>query len=210
MGRVSVLSYLHPSPMSITIFVHKKEQAEVETFIAEGAFPSRLRLVLYIVDVSSRRDCVYHRAGRKLKCVPEKIYPLNRLRNLAIANVLTSHFVVFDMDMWPARRPFLPHSPLGNAYQTLITLPKTYLANPYNVMIVPAFSMPPNYFYSRKCTTLQSCIELCFLLLLLTSSVLRDFPETKSEMVKCLRSLGCTIFRPLSLTHVLFLPLHNT
>ncbi|KAK8811692.1 glycosyltransferase-like protein LARGE1 [Blastocystis sp. ATCC 50177/Nand II] len=166
--------------MSITIFVHQKEQAEVEAFIAQGAFPARLRLTLYVVDVG-RPDCVFHRAGRKLKCIPEKIYPLNRLRNLAIANVLTSHFVVFDMDMWPAR----------NAYQTLITLPQTYLANPYNVMIVPAFSMPPNYFYSRKCTTLQSCIEL----------VMQDYPETKSDMVRCLRSSGCTIFRPLSLTH---------
>ena len=196
--------------MSITIFAHQKELAEVETFIAQGAFPSRLRLTLYIVDVSRRPDCVFRRAGRKLKCMPEKIYPLNRLRNLAIANVLTSHFVVFDMDMWPARTPRSLHSPLGNAYQTLITLPRTYLANPYNVMIVPAFSMPPNYFYSRKCTTLQSCIELCALPRRLTPSVMQDYPETKSDMAKCLRSHGCTIFRPLSLTHVLFPLLHHT
>lgn len=200
-GGSSLLPPLTRSPMSITIFVHQKEQAEVEAFIAQGAFPARLRLTLYVVDVG-RPDCVFHRAGRKLKCVAEKIYPLNRLRNLAIANVLTSHFVVFDMDMWPARICFSSPSPLGNAYQTLITLPQAYLANPYNVMIVPAFSMPPNYFYSRKCTTLQSCIELCLLPRRLTPSVMQDYPETKSDMVRCLRSSGCTIFRPLSLTHV--------
>ena len=37
-----------------------------------------------------------------MKCIPQIVYPLNRLRNIAIENIVTSHFVVFDMDMWPA------------------------------------------------------------------------------------------------------------
>ena len=31
-------------------------------------------------------------------------FPINLLRNLGIAITTTSHFVVMDMDMWPARR----------------------------------------------------------------------------------------------------------
>lgn len=30
-------------------------------------------------------------------------YPINILRNLGIANVATSHFMVLDMDMWLSR-----------------------------------------------------------------------------------------------------------
>lgn len=40
-------------------------------------------------------------------CVLQKIYPINRLRNIAINNVKTTHFIVFDMDMWPAS--LFPH-----------------------------------------------------------------------------------------------------
>ena len=31
----------------------------------------------------------------------EAIYPINRLRNLAIQSIETTHFLVIDMDMWP-------------------------------------------------------------------------------------------------------------
>ena len=30
-------------------------------------------------------------------------YPVNKLRNIAIVNIVTTHFLVLDMDMWPAR-----------------------------------------------------------------------------------------------------------
>ena len=85
--------------MSITIMVSVEDQAEVEQFIRESDFPNRLRLALY----PGKKECVYRRAASNLKCVEASIYPLNRLRNIAIQNSLTSHFVVFDMDMWPAR-----------------------------------------------------------------------------------------------------------
>ena len=36
----------------------------------------------------------------------EPIYPINRLRNIAINNIETTHFLVIDMDMWPVGRLF--------------------------------------------------------------------------------------------------------
>ena len=82
---------------------HKNESDFVERFIRKSHFPNRLRLALYTIGVSSKPDCVYHMVKGELQCVPQIVYPLNRLRNIAIENIVTSHFVVFDMDMWPAR-----------------------------------------------------------------------------------------------------------
>lgn len=87
--------------------VKEKELKKVVSFIEKKNFPKRLRLALYIYDYSNAKDCVYHRVAGKMECINKKIYPINRLRNIAIQNSLTSHFVVFDMDMWPARLQFL-------------------------------------------------------------------------------------------------------
>ena len=94
--------------MSITIMVTLADVDEVESFIQSGNFPDRLRLALYITGFPNKTDCVYRRTSRGFRCVPSTIYPLNRLRNIAIQNSLTSHFVVFDMDMWPASRSISP------------------------------------------------------------------------------------------------------
>ena len=96
--------------MSITIMVNVADVDEVESFIQSGNFPDRLRLALYITGFPNKTDCVYRNTTNGLHCVPSTIYPLNRLRNVAIQNSLTSHFVVFDMDMWPASRLFSPLS----------------------------------------------------------------------------------------------------
>lgn len=49
--------------------------------------PNRFRTILYIP-----------KKGRDVYGV----FPVNKLRNIAIVNSVTSHFLVLDMDMWPA------------------------------------------------------------------------------------------------------------
>lgn len=93
-------------PLSIAIMTNVTDTEEIETFIQSSNFPDRLRLALYITGLPGKTDCVYRRTSRGLRCVRATIYPLNRLRNIAIQNSLTSHFVVFDMDMWPASFSF--------------------------------------------------------------------------------------------------------
>jgi hypothetical protein len=44
---------------------------------------------------------------RKCEDYSEPIYPINRLRNIAIQNIRTTHFLVVDMDMWPASISFI-------------------------------------------------------------------------------------------------------
>ena len=148
------------SPMSVTIMVKQKELKKVVTFIKKQNFPDRLRLALYIYDYPNQRDCVYHRVNGKMECIYKTIYPINRLRNIAIENSLTSHFVVFDMDMWPARSTLLLLSQLGFTYQTLLNLPPSYLSNPYFVTIVPAFSLSKGVLETSKCSDLKSCVNM--------------------------------------------------
>ncbi|KAM7454219.1 hypothetical protein BLSTO_05027 [Blastocystis sp. subtype 1] len=135
-------------PISITI-IQKNESAEVERFIRQSHFPNRLRLALYTIGVSNNPDCVYHLVESQMKCIPQIVYPLNRLRNIAIENIVTSHFVVFDMDMWPAKM----------VYSTLLSLPQSYFENPYNVMIIPAFSLAESVLNPENCTGLRPCVK---------------------------------------------------
>lgn len=73
------------SPFSITIFLKKGDVKEFNTRIEVDNFPSRLSIQQYISDQPD-------------------IYPINKLRNMAITNVRTDHLWLTDLDMWPSRR----------------------------------------------------------------------------------------------------------
>ena len=88
--------------MSIAVFVHQQELHKTERFIRKSRFPDRLHLILYITDVSREGDRVCRNNGKQSWCYAQSIYPINRLRNIAIADVATSHFILFDMDVWPS------------------------------------------------------------------------------------------------------------
>ena len=188
----SPLASLTRSPLSIAIMTNVTDTEEIETFIQSSNFPDRLRLALYITGLPGKTDCVYRRTSRGLRCVRATIYPLNRLRNIAIQNSLTSHFVVFDMDMWPASFFFRSLSLPEHTYKTLRSLSPSYLANPFAVTIIPAFSLPPALLESAKCRSFRGCV----------TAIATRLPETKQQLVHCLRKRGCSIFRPKSLTHV--------
>ena len=96
------LSLVIRSPISITVFLNKAELPEVEAYIQKSKYPKRLRLALYVTAISDQKDCVYHFVNDELVCLEQTVYPLNRLRNIAIDNTRTSHFILLDMDMWPA------------------------------------------------------------------------------------------------------------
>ena len=93
--------------ISIALFITEKEEPDIVRSLVENQYPSRLRITLYIHNSDSTKDCVYQRKKKStLSCVTTNIYPINRLRNIAISNIQTTHFIVFDMDMWPARSSF--------------------------------------------------------------------------------------------------------
>lgn len=45
---------------------------------------------------------MYHTRNHSLQCIQQTIFPLNRLRNIALRRVTTTHFVLVDMDAWPS------------------------------------------------------------------------------------------------------------
>lgn len=77
----------------------------------------------------------------------EPIYPINRLRNIAINSIETTHFLVVDMDMWPVE----------TTYRDLINLPAPILRNEHLALILPAFSLKSSAL--QECTSFQDCVE---------------------------------------------------
>lgn len=122
------------SPISVAVYLKDAESPIFDTFMKNTPLPHRLRIVQYRVLPPSRSQhhCIvyydetsssdpdlsnlfhtvdqwgnHHSFIRRCENYKEPIYPINRLRNLAIQNILTTHFLVLDMDMWPISRSFL-------------------------------------------------------------------------------------------------------
>lgn len=127
----------------------------------------------------------------------ETPYPINKLRNIAISFVHTSHFGSLT---WTCglRVGYIPLvSPTAELYSTLINLPASYLKEDKNVCIVPSWEyiMEPN----AQCNTFQNCIERIYTLL----------PGTKQELRRCVEDRFCFRFRESSNTHVVPPPLSH-
>lgn len=68
-------------PISVVVHCHPSHIEDILSFFQTASFPNRLILTM----VTSSSDD----------------YPINTLRNIAIEAAPTSHFMVFDMDVWP-------------------------------------------------------------------------------------------------------------
>ena len=70
-------------PLSISVCIRgENERTKLDSFLKKSRFPSRLVVTPYL-DTSSH-------------------YPINKLRNIAIAKVSTSHYLMTDIDLFPA------------------------------------------------------------------------------------------------------------
>ena len=69
--------------MSIAMFVLADELDEFRKKLSASDFDKRLSIVEYIASDNST-------------------YPINKLRNIAIANTKTNHFWLTDLDLWPS------------------------------------------------------------------------------------------------------------
>ena len=103
MGRV-LLNYfmLIYRPISLALFVQMNETMIVDEWL-KNLHHSDLRLVLYIIP-ENETNCIYRSIMNNTHCIPmsTSIYPINTLRDLAIQNIHTSHFLNLDMVMWPS------------------------------------------------------------------------------------------------------------
>ena len=206
------------SPISVAVYMTDEESPYFDNFLKNTPLPHRLRLIQYRVlpPERARHHCVVyydevfepffsssnlfhttdqwgknHTYMRRCENYQERIYPINRLRNLAIQNILTTHFLVLDMDMWPVGTPYSPFLiVLETTYQDIVTLPAPILRNEHLAMILPAFSLKSSVI--EDCSSFQDCVEKAI-------SVL---PQTKEQLAACIDRGECTTFRPETLTHV--------
>lgn len=79
-------------------------------YLLQKKYPQRLHLVFHVVS-------------------SEEHFPINKLRNIGISHVSTSHYVVIDMDLWPSR----------NLYTELFRVPPSILMDQYAAVILPVF-----------------------------------------------------------------------
>lgn len=121
---------------------------------------------------------------------PDKPYPVNRLRNLAIKNVNTSHFFYNDIDFLPSGRVRRILS-IENLYEELMKIPESFLGQPYSAIIIPAFEYLPK----KKIPGNQLESEF--------KNYLPFVPTTKEMLNACLLTTtkNCTIFRDKARLH---------
>ena len=76
------------SPMVVSMLVRKDDVLNVKQQLQKANLPSSYHIILVIAQQSSP---FYSN------------FPVNKLRNIAIRHIVTSHFFVMDMDLWPTR-----------------------------------------------------------------------------------------------------------
>ena len=74
--------------MCIVVWVHDYERDEILAQLPALQNPINLTMILY---EPTDDDLDYYD------------FPINKLRNLCIRNIRTSHFLTLDLDMWPTR-----------------------------------------------------------------------------------------------------------
>lgn len=70
----------------MSLFVSTEDQDNIDAY---KSYLSKFKLIQAHTCISNTTD-----------------YPVNRMRNIAIENVATTHFFVCDMDLWPSRMLF--------------------------------------------------------------------------------------------------------
>ena len=73
--------------MVLVIAYTEDSQKRVLDYIGSHYYPSRFTLIL-------------------VKQADKSIFPINKLRNIGIRSIETTHFLLFDMDLWPSRTFF--------------------------------------------------------------------------------------------------------
>ena len=60
------------------------------SYMSHHDYDTRMVILLYLVRNETNADVVF---------------PINTLRNIGIRNSRTTHYIVFDLDVWPASNP---------------------------------------------------------------------------------------------------------
>ena len=100
-------------------------------------------------------------------------YPVNTLRNMALAQVRTSHVMYVDIDFWPSTtlRPILESTPLRREFAT----------DPKLAVVVPAYQL----YAHRLCGETENCKE---------KEQTNEVPKTMTDLRSLLKTEDVGIF----------------
>ena len=128
-------------------------------------------------------------------------YPINKLRNIAIKNINTTHFFVCDMDFWPSCIKYLCFPIIVGLYNQILELHHYILNDDWLAIIVPGFQYKRNL---PLCHSFQECVEMYKQHTLeYNNRIIPTVPENKKDLKKCIIDNYCTTFANKTLYHVL-------
>ena len=133
MERVPFLSIFVNRHFSITCFLQPEDVSEAISLIKQFSLPDRFRIILYVD--KPKRDSPL-------------VFPINKLRNIAMVNIVTSHFLILDMDMWPVRTLF----------DEVQKAPLDVLKNPMSAIIIPLMFFNQDRILGF-CSSFESCMR---------------------------------------------------
>lgn len=122
------------SPMCLVFYGMDEDEDKYLDYFSKRTYSPLLSIILYLVRSDSKEASTF---------------PINTLRNLGIRNTFTSHYIVFDMDVWPAR----------DLYMQLSSIPQSVKDDTKSLVIIPIF------FYDLgivlpQCRSLSNCTRL--------------------------------------------------
>ena len=72
--------------LSLLIYGTDLDEPKIIDYLNKRSYDRRLSLIVYLVKNGTKES---------------EIFPINALRNLAIKNSVTTHYMVIDFDVWP-------------------------------------------------------------------------------------------------------------
>ena len=125
---------LDSRPMCVAISVPLSETSSFDAVERNANLPSRVKLVRFVQSTPS--------------------FPINKLRNMAYQNSDTTHVMMLDRDIIPARFRPSSHWVVASLYTTLLSLPSNLLVDAKLAVVLPLFEM---IHYNVFCSNWFSC-----------------------------------------------------
>lgn len=161
--------------MCLVLYGTDLDEEKYLTYFSQRNYDSRLTTILYLV-----------RNGTEVS----KTFPINALRNLGIRMSRSTHYIVFDMDVWPTM----------NLYDSLISLSPSILNSEHSLIIVPIFFFDLGVMLPQ-CRSLSNCTKLYDLFNSVICSGLQYFPENLVQLKTCIRTRVCMFHKADMFTH---------
>ena len=158
-------------PMSVTVYLKSHiEKEQVTQLLAQTSLPRSITFSFYITKDPTE-------------------YPYNKLRNIALSKIVTSHFWVMDMDMWPC----------DGLYESLHQLDSKFLNDDHLAVIVPSFEYVEDL---KSCEDFESCVQSFCFLFIFHPRIVPFIPHTLEDLRNCMAVEKCDEFRKKYFVHV--------